>query len=82
MHKYACFWLDCEQYYETQLKTNPTKNPNATIAHHWYNSHFISINTCGCEVRTGVQVSKRELHTHIHLDYVRVEFLSCINKNK
>ena len=32
----------------------------------------------GVGVRVEVQVFKRELHTHIHLDYVRVEFLSCI----
>ena len=33
-------------------------------------------------VRVGVQVSKRGLYTHIHLDYARVEFLSCIIKKK
>ena len=33
-------------------------------------------------VRVGVQVSRRELHTYIHLDYVRVEFLYCIKKKK
>ena len=30
--------------------------------------------------RAGVQVSRRELHTHIHLDKVKVEILSCIQK--
>ena len=33
----------------------------------------------------GVQVSKNEVHTHIHLDYTRIEFLSCkkkLNKKK
>ena len=34
---------------------------------------------CGGK-KAGVQVSRRELHTHIHLDYVRVEFLSCKKK--
>ena len=34
------------------------------------------------EIRVGVQVSKRGLYTHIHLDYARVEFLSCIIKKK
>ena len=35
----------------------------------------------GCRrARVGVQVSKREFHTRIHLDYVRVKFLSCIKK--
>ena len=37
---------------------------------------------CGVgETRVGVQVFMRELHTHIHLDHSRVEFLYCINKN-
>ena len=37
----------------------------------------------GCGgIRAGVQVSKREFHTHIHLDYVRVKFLYCIIKKK
>ena len=37
----------------------------------------------GCGgVRTGVQVSRREFHTHIHLDYVRVEILSYIKNKK
>ena len=31
--------------------------------------------------RAGVQVSKREFHTHIHLDYFRVKFY-LINKKK
>ena len=34
-------------------------------------------------VRVRVQVSKREFHTHIYLNYVRIEFLSyIIIKNK
>ena len=33
-------------------------------------------------VRAEVQVSRREFHTHIYLDYSRVEFLSCIKKKK
>ena len=28
------------------------------------------------EVKAGVQISRRELYTLIHLDYTRVEFLS------
>ena len=37
----------------------------------------------GCGgIRVGVQVSKREFHTHIHLDYVRIKFISCIKKKK
>ena len=40
---------------------------------------LISISACGVwGVRVKVQVSKREFHIHIPLDYARVEFLSCI----
>ena len=39
-------------------------------------------NFCGVGgTRVGVQVSMKELHTHIHLDHYRVESLYCINKN-
>ena len=44
---------------------------------------FTSISACGVwEVRTGIQVFRKDFHTHIRLDYIRVEFLSCINKKK
>ena len=33
-------------------------------------------------VSARIQVSRKEFHTHIHLNYIRVEFLSCIKKNK
>ena len=32
------------------------------------------------EARVGVQVSRNEFHIHIHLDYDKVDFLSCIKK--
>ena len=34
------------------------------------------------EVSGRIQVSKSELHTHIHLDYSRVKFLFFIKKKK
>ena len=34
------------------------------------------------EVKVGVQVSNREFHIHIHLDYARIKILSCIKKIK
>ena len=47
----------------------------------WCDGHSISINTCGVwGARARVQVSKREFHTHIHLDYTKVEILFCIKK--
>ena len=54
-----------------------------TTAHPWYGGHSISISACGVwGARDGVQVSRRELHTHIHLNQVRVEFLSYIKLKK
>ena len=54
-----------------------------TTAHPQCGGHSISISTCGVwEVRARVQVSRRELHTHIHLDQDRVEILPCIKKKK
>ena len=59
------------------------KNHNSTTAHLWCDGHSISINACGMwGARAGVQASKRELHTHIYLNQVRVEILSCIKKKK
>ena len=53
------------------------------IAYPWCDGHFTSISACGVwRARAGVQVSRRELYTHIHLDYTRVEILSCIRKKK
>ena len=44
---------------------------------------MLFLNTCEVwEARAGVQVSKREFRTHIHLDQARVEILSCIKKKK
>ena len=55
---------------------------NKTIAHPWYDGHSISISACEVwGVRVGVQVSKREIYTHIHLDYIKVEILSKKKKN-
>ena len=40
-----------------------------TTAHPWCDGHSTSISVCGVwEVRVGVQVYRREFHTHIHID--------------
>ena len=45
----------------------------------WCNGHSISISVCEVwGARAEVQVSRRKLHTHIHLDQARVKILSCI----
>ena len=43
----------------------------------------LSIRACGVwREKTGVQVSRRKLHSHIYLDYTRIEFyLSKKKKN-
>ena len=47
-----------------------------TTAHPWCSGHSTSINTCRVwGVMVGVQVFKRELHTHIHLDQGRNSIL-------
>ena len=44
-------------------------NPQFTTAHPWCSGHSTSINACGVwGVRVGVQVFRREFHTHIYLD--------------
>ena len=52
-------------------------------AHSCCDGYFTSISACGVsEARVEVQVFRKELYTHIHLDQVRVEFLSCKKKKK
>ena len=54
-----------------------------TIVHPWCGGHFTSISVCTVwGVRVGVQIFRRELHTHIYLHYVRMKFLSCKKKKK
>ena len=53
-----------------------------TTAHSWRNNHSTSISNCKMwKIRTEIQVSKKKPHTHIHLDYARLKFLSCIIKD-
>ena len=73
----------------------PTKHPSKKFPSHFLSrvfhplyftskqTHPISIRVCGTWMeRTGIQVFRGEFHTHIHLNYVKVEFLSCIKINK
>ena len=51
--------------------------------HPWCGGHFTRIDVCEVwGVRAEIQVFKRKLHIQIHLDYARVEILSCIKKRK
>ena len=46
-----------------------------------YFSYILS--ACGVwGARVRIQISKRELHTHIHLDYIKVEIIYCKKKKK
>ena len=48
----------------------------------WYDSPSTSISVCGMwGAKVEIQVTRRKLHTHIQLDYDKVEFLFCINNN-
>ena len=51
--------------------------------HLWCNAHSISINACGAwRTRARFKYLRKSFtHTHIYLDYFRVEFLSRIKKN-
>ena len=71
-----CIFMNLFCSYFSPLKWNL-----GIIAHPWCGDHSTSINACGVwGVRTRVQVSKREFHTHVHLNYTRVEILSYIKK--
>ena len=54
----------------------PISLRNNTIVHPWYSGHSTNIIAYGGKDR--VKVSKKEFHTHIHLDQGKVEILSCI----
>ena len=52
-----------------------------TTVHSWCGGLSTSINTCEMwGPRAEIQLSRREFHTHIYLDYTKVKILSCINK--
>ena len=52
-----------------------------TIVYPWFDDHSTSISVSKVwEAKIGVQVFKRELHTYIYLDLVRVD--STLNKIK
>ena len=54
-----------------------------TTAHPWCDGHSKSISACGVwGAKAGVQVSRRELHTHILLDYAILEFYLVSQKKK
>ena len=57
-----------------------TRNIIFTTTHPWYNGYSTSINACGVwgGQESGFRSPKRSFHTHIHLDYAKIEFLSCI----
>ena len=53
-----------------------------TTVYPWCNDHFTNISACGVwGQRSGFKILGRSF-THIYLNYVRVEFLSCIKKKK
>ena len=56
---------------------------HVTTAHLCYNGYSTSMNAYELwGVRAEIQIFRKEFHTHIHLDYVNIEILSCIKKKK
>ena len=48
------------------------KNPLCTV-HSWCSDHSTSVNACGVQRASArIQVSRKEFHTHIHLDQDRL----------
>ena len=46
-----------------------------STTHFWCDDYSTNISICEVYgTKAGVQVCRRELHIHIHLDYVKVEF--------
>ena len=49
----------------------------------WCDGHSTIISTCRVwGVRVEIQASKKEFHTHIHLNYIRVKFYLVKKKKK
>ena len=54
---------------------------SCTTTHPWYDGHSTSISACRMWGKRSGFKSPRGSFTHIHLDYVRIEILSCKKKN-
>ena len=60
--EFLAIFLTLDQFIETNVNAFTTMHP-------WCGGHFTSISDCGVwGARDGVQVSRREFHTHIYLD--------------
>ena len=68
-----------------RIQASPTFNIKISSSHIFGAMVILQVYVlvgCGGGAKAGVQVSRREFHIHIHLDYDRAEFLSCIKKKK
>ena len=71
--------LNSHVVFPLQIQLPLTKSPSPYHRTSLMRWSLQSISACGVwEVWAVVQVSKREFHTHIHLDLTIIEFLFCI----
>ena len=74
MHTLYAFWLlgntsNRKVQYVLDQESRTLRTYWITIAYLWYDSHSTSINACEVwGVGTGVKVSRRNLHTHLHIN--------------
>ena len=69
-------WKGCPFYRQNKTLFTPT--------YLWCNDHSTSISACGVGCKgqgSGLKYLRRSF-THMHLNYARIEFLSCIKKIK
>ena len=65
--------LNSRVVFPLQIQLPLTKSLHPTTAHPQCDGHLTCINACGVwGARVEIQVFKREFHTYIHLDLVRV----------
>ena len=76
-------WQNKLSYDQNSRKHTQYCIKSLTTAHPWCDGYSTNISACGVwGAQAGVQVSKKELHTHIHLDQAKVEFYLVSTKKK
>ena len=71
----SALWQNKLSYDQNSRKHTQYCIKSLTTAHPWCDGYSTSISVCGVwGAKAGVQISRRELHTHIHLDQAKVEF--------
>ena len=69
------FWRDGQSLYKYKVLVGWGDKDWHSLT--WWSLHKYKV-LVGWRVKARVQISRRKFHTYIHLNYSRVEFLSCI----